>query len=312
MIDIKDIEAFLAILDEGSISKAAEKLGITQPALSLKLKKMEADLGVPLFQRTPRAMIPLETCMVIEAPARDIVTKLESVRERLAERISEVKGIVRVGCLTGWVNTLTLPLVMVSRKETPHIQIKIEAGQTGELLRSLSLGQLDLAIVARPFEPAEGLTCKHLLDERLVLIGNNLPTHTDPESFRKAVLKMQWITLSSTDNLVNRYWQKTFAEEFPWDTISSPITLDHIYSIRTFVENLQDTVAVLPSQVVMLDQGREPSFQIHHAASQSNGVFLVWRENGLELRRFKIVQEQLITIALRAAELLQSGNNPRA
>lgn len=308
MIDIRDIEAFLAILDEGSISKAAEKLGITQPALSLKLKKMEGELGVPLFQRTPRAMIPLETCAAIEAPARDIVIKLESVKERLAARISEVKGTVRVGCLTGWVNTLTLPLVKVARQDTPNIQIKIEAGQTGELLRAVSMGQLDLAIVARPFEQVEDLTCKHLLDEKLVLIGNGLPTDSDVASFRKAVLQKQWITLNSTDALVSRYWQKTFGEEFPWDAISRPITLDHIYSIRTFVENLKDTVAVLPSQVVMLEKGRQPTFQIHTAASQSNGVFLVWRENGLELKRFRIVHDQLIDIARQAAVVLQANS----
>ena len=62
MIDVKDLEAFLAIVDGGSISHAAHELGLTQPAISLKLKKIESELGVKLFQRTPRSMVPLPTC----------------------------------------------------------------------------------------------------------------------------------------------------------------------------------------------------------------------------------------------------------
>ena len=83
MIDIKDLETFIAILDSGSISRAAESIGLTQPALSLKLKKMEQELGVPLFQRTPRSVIPLESARIIEPNARDLLNRLDGLRESL-------------------------------------------------------------------------------------------------------------------------------------------------------------------------------------------------------------------------------------
>ncbi len=312
MIDIKDIEAFLCILDEGSISRAAEKMGITQPALSLKLKKMETELGVPLFQRTPRAMVPLETCRSIEAVSRDILVKLESVKESLANRISDLSGAVRIGCLTGWVNVLALPLVQKAREETPNLSFKIEVGQTGELLRAVSLGQLDLAIVAKPFEHVEGVTCKHLLDEQLILVGNNLPEMSAPQDFQEELLTRQWITLNSSDSLVNRYWSEAFGEEFPWEKIKKPVTLNHIYSIRSFVAQLSDTVAVLPSQVVMLERGGDLSLERHLSIPQRNGVFLVWRENGLELRRFRFAADALIEIATGVnTRLLSSQESPK-
>lgn len=323
MIDIRDIQAFLAILDEGSISKAAESMGMTQPALSLKLKKMENELGVELFQRTPRSMVPLDTSLAIEVPAREIMQKMERVKESLAKRISDLRGTVRVGCLTGWVNTLALPLIQYSQREAPDINLRIEVGQTAELLKAISLGHLDLAIVAKPFANTEGVTCKHLISEQLVLVGHDLPIQENSPRFKSSLLKRQWITLSPTDSLVERYWKETFNEEFPWEKIRTPIVLNHIFSIRDLVAGMENSAAVLPSQVVLTGLSSFPRLKIHLSVLQSNSVFVIWRENGLELQRLQFVQQKIFEVAdgikeqlsqsiiHGRREILESSTDPR-
>ena len=300
MIDVKDLEGFLAILDEGSISKAADKLGITQPALSLKLKKIETELGLQLFQRTSRSMVPLETCWAIEPAAREILIKLEGVKETLATRISDLKGTVRFGCLTGWIDALMIPLIKLLRSEAPTIKLNLQVGQTSELLRAVSAGQLDLVVIAKPFSQVEGVTCKHLFDERLMLISNGLPDHDDTATFKANLLSMQWVTMTVPDPLTNQYWREMFAEDFPWNTIKTPLSIDHIFAIRSLVANIPGTVAVVPSQVITFGPSNEVpvgSFQTHLSVPQKNGLFIAWREHGLELKRFQYVHDLTLRIA---------------
>ena len=309
MIDVKDLEGFLAILDEGSISKAADRLGITQPALSLKLKKMESELGLQLFQRTSRSMVPLETCWAIEPAAREIITKLEGVKETLAHRIADLKGNVRFGCLTGWIDALLVPLIKTLHEEAPGIKLKVRVGQTAELLHAAAAGQLDLAIVAQPFAPTEGVICRHLFDEHLILIANGLPVNKEKTDFKANLLSMQWVTMTEPDPLVNQYWREMFREEFPWSKIKAPLSVDHIFAIRSLVSQISGTVAVVPSQVVssFAANGTNGSaLDTHIAIPQKNGLYLAWREHGLELKRFCCVHDITLRLSKETKEKLDA------
>jgi len=157
MIDVKDLEAFLAIVDGGSISHAANELGLTQPAISLKLKKMETELGVKLFQRTPRSMVPLPTALGIVPKVREILNRFDGIKETLSDEIHSLTGTVRIGCLMGWFDSLVLPAFASIHRQSPKIQLKLHVDQTDNLLHMVTHGQVDLAIVAQPFDHSEGI-----------------------------------------------------------------------------------------------------------------------------------------------------------
>lgn len=299
MIEIRDLEGFLGILDGGSISKAAERLGITQPALSLKLKKLESDLGVQLFARTPKSMVPLDAAWVIEPVAREILRSLESLKDAVAEKLGDLKGVVRVGCLTGWTDALLLPVFDSLRERFPEIRLRMKVGQTSDLVRDLSQGQLDFAIVARPFEAADGVVAQELLEEHLVLFSQRLPDAQSKDSFREALLSMQWITLSPSDALVAHYWRAAFGEAFPWEKTHEPICLEHIYGVRSLVARIPNSVAVLPSQVLLVGSEQQSPFDTHIYLPQANRIYLLWRDKSLDLRRFHAVYEEIYRVASR-------------
>lgn len=289
-LDIKDLETFLAILDSGSISRAAEDIGLTQPALSLKLKKMETELGVALFQRTPRSVVPLETARIIEPKARDLLNRLDGLREALANGVTELAGQVRVGCLTGWVEPLLVPTAAALRQRAPNLRLRLAVNQTLELIHMVVHGRLDLAIIAQPFERTEGLELEQLLDEELVLVSKRpLPSTLK----REALLSRTWVTLAVPDPLASKWWQEQFREEFPWEKAIVPVTVDNINTIPHLMRHVDDAVAVLPRQIVqpLCDAGE---FHIAHSVSLQNALYIVWRTEGLQLQRYVTVKEAMV------------------
>lgn len=311
MIDVKDLEAMLAIIDSGSISRAAEQLGVTQPALSLKLKKMESDLGVQLFLRTPRAVRPLDTCRAIEPVARDLLLRLASVKDVLAMSVADLSGSVRVGCMLGWFDALMIPLFERLSETAPQVRLQMQVKETNDLLLSVGSGQIDMAILAMPFERTEGLLYEHLLDERLALVSLRLPAGEIGARFRKDLLEMKWVMMSGRDALVSWYWKSTFAEDFPWHEIGEPICVDQLMGVRSLLAHVEGTVGVLPSQVIVPRLGDITPFDKHVSLTQPNKIFLVSRENGLELKRVRLVHDILCACALEVKDKLYAGfSNP--
>ncbi|NBW81329.1 LysR family transcriptional regulator [bacterium] len=293
MIDVKDLEAFLAIVDGGSISHAANGLGLTQPAISLKLKKIESELGVKLFQRTPRSMVPLPTAEVIVPQVREILNRFDGIKESLTEEIKALDGTVRIGCLMGWFDSLFLPAFAGVNQKTPNLQLKLHVDQTANLLHMVTHGQLDLAVVAQPFEHNEGVYAEKLLDEELVLFGKALPKSGSKMERKQALLSRPWVTMNIPDSIVDIFWNELFdGEDFPWTKVQVAACLDHIIAIPKVVMSIENALCVIPKQIVNHIQIPN-GFAVESASMQKNGLYLIARSGCLELKRFSIVADEL-------------------
>ncbi|MEN9528669.1 MAG: hypothetical protein RI932_542 [Pseudomonadota bacterium] len=297
MIDVKDLEAFLAIVDGGSISHAANELGLTQPAISLKLKKMETELGVKLFQRTPRSMVPLPTATGIVPKVREILNRFDGIKETLSDEIHSLTGTVRIGCLMGWFDSLVLPAFASIHKQSPKIQLKLHVDQTDNLLHMVTHGQLDLAIVAQPFDHSEGIHAEKLIDEELVLFGKKLPKNMQKSERKRALLERPWVTMSVPDSIVNTFWKESFdGEAFPWNDVQVVACLDHILAIPKVVTAIEDSLCIVPQQIVAHHE-MYAGFEFERASRQKNGLHLIARAGCLELKRFAIVAEEIKRLA---------------
>lgn len=293
MIDVKDLEAFLAIVDGGSISHAANELGLTQPAISLKLKKMETELGVKLFQRTPRSMVPLPTALGIVPKVREILNRFDGIKETLSDEVESVSGSVRIGCLMGWFDSIVLPAFASIHKKSPNIQLKLHVDQTENLLHMVTHGQLDIAIIAQPFEYSEGIHAEKLIDEELVLFGKKLPKNMSKSERKKALLSRPWVTMSIPDSIVDTFWKESFdGEAFPWSNVQVVACLDHILAIPKVVTTIDNALCVIPQQIVA-HQENYAGFEYERASRQKNGLHLIARAGCLDLKRFSLVTEEI-------------------
>jgi LysR family transcriptional activator of nhaA len=136
---------FRTIAAEGSISKAARKLRLGQPTLSMQLKQFEDFLGVPLFERKNRALILTEMGRVVQRYAEEIFRLGDEMVDTLQDQSSRRKLKLQLGASDSTPKAILTELVQLARQLGP-CQVAIREASTQELIQALSQHQLDLVV----------------------------------------------------------------------------------------------------------------------------------------------------------------------
>ena len=98
-MDIRRLKTFLAVCETGSLSRAAERLHISQPALTRRIQELESEYGAVLFERAKKGMTPTEAGLLLQVRARQIVNLDNAVRHELESAGKGLAGMVRIGCV---------------------------------------------------------------------------------------------------------------------------------------------------------------------------------------------------------------------
>lgn len=167
-MDLKQMQYFLSLAQEGNVTRAARQLNIVQPALSMQIGRLEKSLGKQLFYRTSQGMslTPAgETFARLVAP---IVQDIDRAADQMAQLDGKISGRVSIGMITSAAQS-TLP-VSSARIATqyPDIQLLVCEGYTETMMEWVLSGQLDVAIVNTP-DRRTALTAHHILDEEMML-----------------------------------------------------------------------------------------------------------------------------------------------
>src|SRR5215203_1405774 len=110
-MDFGQLKTLIHVAELGSISKAADRLNIAQPALSRQIQLLEKELGVPLFERHGRGMVITETGRDVLEHAARIMTEIEAIRSSVSGTMSSYRGVVTVGTTPTVASIVTVPLV---------------------------------------------------------------------------------------------------------------------------------------------------------------------------------------------------------
>ncbi|ANG99490.1 LysR family transcriptional regulator [Brucella pseudogrignonensis] len=169
-MDMRQMRYFVAIVEHGSFSRAAEFLHVAQPALSLHVRNMEADLETPLLFRTPRGVQPTEAGTILLRHARTILDQLTVAEEEIRGHQNDPEGEVRLG-LPGTIGEiLGVPLITAVHLRYPRIKLRIAEAMSGFVQQWLREGSIDLAVLYG--EVAEtGIRTEALLEEPLQFFG---------------------------------------------------------------------------------------------------------------------------------------------
>ncbi len=160
------IRSFLAVLDAGSVTAGARRSGATQPTLSRHVAELEAQLGVPLFERTGRGVTPTGAALVIAEAARRMQDAAVAVAGGLARSRSETGGVVRV--TTSQVAASWLLPGVIARFQHAHPAIEIELVASNELTNLLRR-EADIAV--RMVRPAQSSLIARKLGEIDVVVA---------------------------------------------------------------------------------------------------------------------------------------------
>jgi len=154
------VRSFLAVLDAGSVTAAAKRLGAQQPTLSRHVAELEAQLGAPLFERTGRGVTPTTAALAIAAAARRMEDAALGVVRGLAGARSATRGVVRV--TTSQVAASWLLPAVLARLQRAHPQIEVELVASNELTNLLRR-EADIAV--RMVRPAQSSLIARKLGE---------------------------------------------------------------------------------------------------------------------------------------------------
>lgn len=155
-LDLTLLRSFVAVIDCGSIHLAAARVGRSQSAVSMQIKRLEEDVGRPLFQRDGRNLRPNTSGEELLIHARRLLRLSDEAMASL--RRPEASGVVRLGLPEDYAAHLVMPMLSQFAQDFPLAEIELTFDSSPLLLRLLETGKLDLALVTRdPRQPFEVL-----------------------------------------------------------------------------------------------------------------------------------------------------------
>lgn len=160
MTDWTLLRAFLAVIDKGSLSAAAQALGATQPTLGRHIRELEAHLGISLFRRTSHGLEPTDAALALVEDARQMAAAAEALMLKASGRAETLSGTVRITASVVMSSLILPPIIAALRRDEPLIEIEIVAtDQSQNLLRR------DADIAIRMFDPTQGALIARKLGE---------------------------------------------------------------------------------------------------------------------------------------------------
>jgi len=169
---LNELRYLVALDAAGHFGKAAENCFVSQPTLSIALKKLEEDLGVVLFERSKTQVQPTSVGKRVIEQARIVLAQANIIKEIASSGQDALGSPLRLGAIYT-VGPYLLPhLLPELRQRAPHMPLFIEESYTGVLRRKLNETELDAIIIALPFTEADVVT-KPLYEEPFVVLMPN-------------------------------------------------------------------------------------------------------------------------------------------
>jgi LysR family transcriptional regulator for metE and metH len=169
-VEMRHLRLIAAIAEHGSMTAAADALGLTQPALSHQLRELESRLRSPLFVRTGRRMVLTPAGEQLAVISRGVLPQIDSFERQVLEgELTAPRGTIRIAtqCYTAY---HWLPAVLRSfRDRWPAVELRVGAEHTPAPIQALREGALDLAIVYHK-SPDKRVRCEPLFEDEMVLV----------------------------------------------------------------------------------------------------------------------------------------------
>ncbi len=176
-LNLDYLKAFVTVAERGSFSAAAERLGLTQPAVSLQVRALERHLGTTLVERVGRVARPSAAGAELLAHAAQIEAAVEAARAAVGRRAAAGAGRLRIGTGATACIFLLPPLLKKLRQAFPSLAITVTTGNTAEIVKAIDENVLDVGLVTLPVA-GRSLEITPVLDDEFMLIapaGMKLP-----------------------------------------------------------------------------------------------------------------------------------------
>lgn len=168
MFTIRQMRYFEALANTRHFGAAADKVGVSQPALSVQIAEMEKAIGLPLFERMPKGVILTTTGREFLPIIRSILKQMKTLDEMSSLYRGPFHGVLRIGIIPTLAPYLLPSFLPVLKENYPDLLLELREAKTTTLASELAVGNLDLVLAAEPF-PIDAVKSSRLFSDAFYL-----------------------------------------------------------------------------------------------------------------------------------------------
>jgi len=269
-LNLHALEQFVALARTRNFTRAAEELHVSQPALSRSIRKLEDQLGKPLFERRPREVVLTELGERLLERAREILRMIDETLTEFREAGRHPR--IRLGAIPT-IAPYFLPRVLGGFSEVrPDVRVVVQEDTTDQLLRRCSQGELDVLILALPVA-APSLQVEPLFDEELLLV---MPAQHSLASSRtvsiSALERFPFVTLNEvhclSENIASFCRRKSV----------QPVSMERTSQLATVQElvSLDHGLSIVPAMAREIDASQTRVYRSFTGDRPQRTVALGW------------------------------------
>jgi LysR family transcriptional regulator, hydrogen peroxide-inducible genes activator len=208
---LNELRYIVAVAQESNFRRAADKVFVSQPALSLAIQKLEEELGVKIFERsrTAVAMTPIGELIVNQA--QRALEEVAQIKEIAHQGKDQLVGSLKLGAIYTVGPYLLPQLIPILKHKAPQMPLEMEENQTANLEALLANGRLDVIIIALPFG-GPGITTLPLYDEDFSVVVPQDHPWANKKQIKTAELVSEKILLLNSGHCFSNQVREACAE----------------------------------------------------------------------------------------------------
>lgn len=286
-MELDQLRYFLRVADVASFTRAAEELGISQPALSRSIQRLEEELGQPVLERQGRSLSLTEAGALLQGRAQQILSLIEDTKAEISD--DGKSGRIRIGAIPT-IGPYFLPaLLRRFSQEFPQAQLIVHEETTDKLIKSCAQGEIDVGILALPIS-ARYLEIQELFEEELLLvIPPDHPLAEKPRVYLSDIEPFPFVLLDEahclTDNIVSFCRQRSF----------QPVAVERTSQLAMVQElvSLSHGVSMIPQMARRLDQSDSRAYRSLSGTKPTRKVAAIWNPYRFKSKLLNAFRERL-------------------
>ncbi len=289
-MEIEQLRQFLAVAETQNITRAAERIGLSQPALSRSISRLEEELGQPVFERQTRKVILTDAGQLLHSRAQQIVAIVEDTKAEISD--DGESGRIRLAAIPTIAPFYLPELLQRFAKDNPKATVTVQEDTTDNLLKCCTQGEVDLAIVALPIT-AKYLEVENLFEEELHLV---LPTDhplADKKQIRMSDIEpLPFVLLDEAHCLSDNI--RTFCRQRSFN----PVSVERTSQLATVQElvSLNHGVSMVPTMAVTLDDSDRRLYRSVAGAKPTRTIAMVWNPYRFQSRLLEKLKQQVRSV----------------
>lgn len=301
-MDIDQLRQFLRVAKHGNITHASEELGVSQPALSRSIQRLEEEFGQPLLERQTRCIALTDAGRLLESRARQILQIVDDTKTQIAD--DGQSGRLRIAAIPTVAPYFLPDFLRRFHAEFPQASLAVQEDTTDKLIQRCKEGEIDLAVLALPLS-AKYLESEPLLTEPLLLVtAVDDPLAEQAEVTAADIEPRPFILLDEAHCLTES------VTSFCRQRSIQPVAVERTSQLATVQElvSLGHGVSMIPAMARRLDESPKRAYRTLSGEQPTRTLAMLWNPYRFESQLQLALKDRLRGYAAEfEASLLAEG-----